>query len=281
MLVGARQVDIRLIVATSGNVWAEEAARNARNLLARLRRDDIDICVGMPSSVFQERHGAFALGKCTPTAPRYIGAFSRKFPEALEGFRGCGDLFELIAAANRPNLLIIAPASPITSIVRTHPELADYIGRIYLMGGAIACEGNATPIAEFNFWFDPEAAESLLASNLPITLLPLDAVRTLQYSAEFAATLDPEHPVTMYVHHSVENITSPPVCDEVLAAVALDHSLVSSCRALKLAVETKPGPRYGAVSILEDAADRRPVQVIEKITEAIFWHLAHCALSDA
>jgi hypothetical protein len=33
--------------------------------------------------------------------------------------------------------------------------------------------GNATPAAEFNFWSDPETADTLLASNLPITLLPL------------------------------------------------------------------------------------------------------------
>ena len=273
MLAGTLQADVRLVVATSGNVWAEEAVHNARALLARLGREDIDICMGTPSLAFQDRYHAIADCSCPPGALRYIGAFSRKLPNSLEAFRKSNNLFELIAGARQPNLIIIGPASPLASIIRMHPELKDNIGRIYLMGGALRCEGNATPSAEFNFWFDPAAAEALLAGNLPITLLPLDVVRNLHYSDEFAATLDPRHPVTEYIRNSVENVSSPPVCDEVMAAVAIDHTLISRSRAMKLSVE-KRGPRYGAVNILNNNARRRPVQVIEQINEAAFWRLA-------
>jgi inosine-uridine nucleoside N-ribohydrolase len=279
MIVGDGRVDIRLITATSGNVWAEEAAHNARNLLSRLGRDDIEICVHMPSPAFQDRQSAIALGDYGPPALRYIGAFSRKFSNTLEGLRVCDDVFEQIATENRPDLLIIGPASPIAPILSAHPELVAYVGRVYLMGGAITCEGNATPTAEFNFWFDPEAAEALLASDLPVTLLPLDITRTFHYSSEFAATLDPKHPVAKYVHNCVAHVTSLTVCDEVLAAALLDRSLVSHCRALKLSVETKPGLRYGAVNILDDSAKRRPVEVIEKIEKGAFWRLARRALA--
>ncbi|WP_447742966.1 nucleoside hydrolase [Pseudomonas laurentiana] len=45
-----------------------------------------------------------------------------------------------------------------------------------------ACPCNATAAAEFNFWFDPEAAEILLAAGLDTVLLPLDAIASIRHS---------------------------------------------------------------------------------------------------
>ncbi len=42
------------------------------------------------------------------------------------------------------------------------------------MGGAVAAPGNATHVAEFNIWSDPEAAALVLSAGLPLTLVPLD-----------------------------------------------------------------------------------------------------------
>jgi pyrimidine-specific ribonucleoside hydrolase len=279
MLVRARRFDIKLVVATSGNVWADQVALNARNLLAQLHREDIRVCVGTPSSAFQDRWTALHLSATASSELHYVGAFAREIPTEAEEGR-CRDLFEFIAAADRPDLLIIGPSSPIASIVRTHRNLAENVGRVFLMGGAVACDGNVTSAAEFNFWFDPEAAETLLASDLPITLLPLDAIRTLHYSAEFAARLDPAHPVTKYIQNTVGNPRSLTACDEALAAVMLDANVTCGRKMLKLSVETKPGPGYGAVNVLDENAGRRPVEVITGITESAFWHLAHRTLLE-
>jgi purine nucleosidase/pyrimidine-specific ribonucleoside hydrolase len=45
------------------------------------------------------------------------------------------------------------------------------------MGGAVGVPGNVTPAAEFNFYVDPEATAQVLASGLPIELVPLDVTR--------------------------------------------------------------------------------------------------------
>jgi pyrimidine-specific ribonucleoside hydrolase len=46
------------------------------------------------------------------------------------------------------------------------------------MGGAINCPGNKNRVAEFNIFVDPEAAEIVFNSGVPITLIPLDICNT-------------------------------------------------------------------------------------------------------
>ena len=50
--------------------------------------------------------------------------------------------------------------------------------RMVIMGGALE-RGNATPHAELNIWADPQAADIVFASGVPITLVPLDITRGL------------------------------------------------------------------------------------------------------
>jgi inosine-uridine nucleoside N-ribohydrolase len=278
MLLGSQRAEVKLIVATSGNVWAEESSLHVRHLLSRLQRNDIPVCNGLASAAFDHR-AALVRGENPSQALRYVGAFARERPSSTDGDR-CRNLFEVFEELDRPDLLVIGPASPLASVARDYPQVSRYAGRVFLMGGAVACEGNATPSAEFNFWFDPEAADSLLASDLPITLLPLDAIRTLRYSPEFAATLNPAHPVTAYIRDAAKDPHALMACDEVLAALMLSSAVACRCEKLKLSVETKPGLRYGAVNVLDGSANRRPVEVIKEIDEKAFWLLAHRTLAQ-
>ncbi|HWL94342.1 MAG TPA: nucleoside hydrolase, partial [Phycisphaerae bacterium] len=48
------------------------------------------------------------------------------------------------------------------------------VKRLFVAGGAVWCRGNVTEHVEFNFHRDPRAASRVLASGLPITVVPLD-----------------------------------------------------------------------------------------------------------
>jgi purine nucleosidase len=60
--------------------------------------------------------------------------------------------------------------------------------KLAIMGGAIG-RGNATPHAELNIWADPQAAAIVFASDIPITLVPLDITRGLIVPRDMIAAL--------------------------------------------------------------------------------------------
>src|SRR5205814_6626279 len=83
---------------------------------------------------------------------------------------------ELLARFLREAPHTLVPTGPLTNVallLALHPELADRVERIVLMGGAIA-EGNTTPAAELIVWGDPEAAARVIARGIDVLLVGLD-----------------------------------------------------------------------------------------------------------
>ncbi len=71
----------------------------------------------------------------------------------------------------------LCPLGPLTNIATAFQKAPDIVGRvqqIVLMGGAYFEVGNITPAAEFNIYVDPEAAEIVFKSGVPLVVMPLD-----------------------------------------------------------------------------------------------------------
>ena len=95
---------------------------------------------------------------------------------------------ELMASKLRESQtpVTLVPTGPLTNIailLTSHPELHDKIERIVLMGGAAGI-GNWTPAAEFNIYVDPEAADIVFKSGIPITMCGLDVTHEAQIMDE-------------------------------------------------------------------------------------------------
>ena len=54
-------------------------------------------------------------------------------------------------------------------LLTMYPEVATRLDQIIFMGGS-ASGGNVTALAEFNVWQDPEAAQCVIESSIPITM---------------------------------------------------------------------------------------------------------------
>jgi purine nucleosidase len=71
----------------------------------------------------------------------------------------------------------LCPLGPLTNIAtafRKAPDIIERVQEIVLMGGAYFEVGNITPTAEFNIYVDPEAAEIVISSDVPLVMMPLD-----------------------------------------------------------------------------------------------------------
>ena len=72
-------------------------------------------------------------------------------------------------------LLAVAPLTNVAQAVERDPETMGKVKHIFMMGGVFGFDdANSLPAVEHNFRCDPEAAQVVFGSGLPITLLPLD-----------------------------------------------------------------------------------------------------------
>ena len=147
-------------------------------------------------------------------------------------------LAERLRASASPVTLV--PTGPLTNVallLATHPEAAERIERIVLMGGAIA-EGNVTPAAEFNIWVDPEAAARVFASGLDVTMIGLDVTHRALMTAEHAERLRAAGRVGAMVaelwefysrfHRRIYNLGGTPVHEAMAVAHVIRGDLVQT-----------------------------------------------------
>jgi purine nucleosidase len=79
--------------------------------------------------------------------------------------------------AHPPGTITLCPLGPLTNIATAFTRAPDIVARvaeIVLMGGGYFEGGNITPAAEFNIYGDPEAADIVFKSGVPLVVMPLD-----------------------------------------------------------------------------------------------------------
>lgn len=170
--VAVARPELRLLAVTTvgGNADVRHCTENALRLLHAYGADDVPVAEGAAGPLVgevvraTEVHGEGGIGTTRlPAAPA-----SARDEHAVE----------LIAALLRsePDAVVIAPIGPLTNIallLRLYPELTSRIAHLSIMGGSIG-EGNSTVSAEFNVYADPEAADVVFRSGVPITMMGLD-----------------------------------------------------------------------------------------------------------
>ncbi|MFQ2359528.1 pyrimidine-specific ribonucleoside hydrolase RihA [Aeromonas dhakensis] len=180
LALASPELKVLAVTTSAGNQTPDKTLNNALRILTLLGRDDIPVATGAPKPLARELiiadnvHGESGLDGPKLPDP----AFAPVAMTALELMAKC--------LRESPEPVTLVPTGPLTNIallLAAHPELKSKIARIVLMGGA-AGAGNWTPAAEFNIYVDPEAADMVFKSGIPITMCGLDVTHQAQVMDE-------------------------------------------------------------------------------------------------
>ncbi|MCT4688572.1 pyrimidine-specific ribonucleoside hydrolase RihA [Vallitalea sp.] len=175
LALGSEKLDVKGITTVAGNQTGDKTINNALRVLSYL---DIhkEVAKGATKPLIRELitaaevHGESGLEG--PELPE--PSFEKSDKSAIEL------MFKIINESKEKVTLI--PTGPLTNIANlllAYPSVKDNIEEIVLMGGA-CFGGNWTPAAEFNILVDPEAADIVYRSGLPVTMCGLDVTHKAQ-----------------------------------------------------------------------------------------------------
>ncbi|MGH1562797.1 nucleoside hydrolase [Mumia sp. DW29H23] len=211
MAVRHPALDVRAITCVAGNADVDQVVTNSLAVLDVLDAPDVPVARGAAQPLLEVArdarhvHGADGLGaQGLPASSRTPFAGG-----ALELLR-----MTILDSPEPVTLVPLAPMTNLALLLRAYPEVKDNLAGIIAMGGA-AEGGNATAVAEFNVWHDPEAAAIVLGSGVPVTLYGLDVFSQVVVEAETYEALrqDPDPAVALagrLLAHSHEVIRSDP-----------------------------------------------------------------------
>ncbi len=179
MALKSREVKVDAITVVCGNVDFHLHLRNALYVVEHFAGYEVPVYPGcrrpltMRSwSYAYDVHGRDGMGNSFFPEPR-------KRPEEKHAAYA---LVELINSnPGEYTLVALGPLTNIAVATCIDHDLPKKVKELIVMGGSPTLKGNITPVAEFNFWVDPDAVHVVLQSGFNPLIITWDA--TLSYGA--------------------------------------------------------------------------------------------------
>ena len=266
-------LDIKAVTSVCGNQTIEKTTYNAGRIMTLIGLD-VPLAMGRVKPLVADAIIA-------PTVHGNSGLDGPALPEPKNkpvSQDACTLMAQILEASEEPVALV--PTGPLTNIATLlllYPHLKSKIKHIYLMGGGIEF-GNWTPAAEFNILVDPEAADIVFRSGVPITMAGLDVTeRALVFPEDFERIRAVGNPVSkvvaewldfFYGFHRSIGYPGAPIHDAVAVAALVRPELLT-IKELYVEIETTGDYCRGAtvgdrLNVLNKPANARVIMDIDR-----------------
>ncbi|MFC6170928.1 nucleoside hydrolase [Loigolactobacillus jiayinensis] len=233
LAVASPEFDIIGITIVCGNVPTGLGAENALKILQQAQRLDIPVYLGATQPLkreyvsAQDTHGMDGLGESelpnVTTVRPHVGAI--------------GFLNHTLQANSDVTVIALGPLTNIALALQQEPAAWQHVSEFVSMGGSFHSPGNCSPVAEYNYWCDPDAAQQVYAKMpVPIKMIGLDVTRQIVLTPSLLAYAQRVNPVVggfiaqitkfyFDFHWQQERVIGCVINDPLAVAYALDPSL--------------------------------------------------------
>ncbi len=248
LALASPELDVAGITTVSGNVPADRGARNAKKVLRQADRQDVPIYIGEMAPLggtyadAMDTHGSDGLGES------FLPDVPGEFPE-----KPAVEFLEEMLEKEETDILALGPLTNLARLFQKRPELIRRVSRFVSMGGSFRSHGNCSPVAEYNYWCDPEAAkicyELSAEAGKKIEMVGLDVTRQIVLTPNLISYMERLDKKTggfvrkitgfyMDFHWEYEGIIGCVINDPLAAAYLIDPSMCSGFDSF-LEVETE------------------------------------------
>lgn len=176
------KIDLKALCSVTGNGLLETTTRNAKDILALCDRRDIPVYRGCGVALDGDKpetvssFGDDGLGGC---------AASIASDKEIEEEHAVDFLIRTFSEhPGELTLFAIGPCTNIAQAIRRDPSFPGKVKRLIIMGGA-KYTGNMSPVAEYNFWADPQAAKEVFEAGFPqVEMIGLDVTNKIALGAD-------------------------------------------------------------------------------------------------
>lgn len=171
------EIDILGLCAVAGNVPLKLTSRNIRIICELCGRTDIPVYEGAEKPLVRKPitaehvHGSTGLDGPVLDEPTMEAQKQHAVDFIIETL--------MREPAGTVTLCTLGALTNVALALLKAPEIADRVKELVMMGGGFFEGGNITPAAEFNVYVDPQAADIVFRSGMPIVMMPLDVTHKL------------------------------------------------------------------------------------------------------
>ena len=268
-MASPERLKIQALTTVAGNVPLAKTSRNARLAREWGQRPDIPVYGGAQRPLLRtpiyaaDIHGSEGITDVQVHEPAQPLAEGHAVDYLIDTLRA--------APAQSVTLAMLGPQTNLALALAQAPDIVRGLRELVLMAGAHFNGGNITPTAEFNVFADPHAAEIVLGSGVPITMLPLDLTHKVLATPERITRLRGlgneagrivADILDAYVRHDMQYYGLPggPVHDATVIGYLLQPSLFGG-RWVNVAIDSREGLGFGQTVVDWYGGLKKPANV--------------------